>query len=370
MTGGSRRASEFGKCALLGRSPPVCTVHVADRSSWVKRAILGQRPATACIHPTLRWGVPARAAAGHTAGPTPLLIPEQMIAAVALYFALATAALALWLLPAARAQAIGWAHRVLYSGAAARRSIASDGQRRVQRMVQVVGTQSAQTAGWVAQHRRLLLAGGAVLTLAPVLPLALRGFLELDGYDHRLSREVNEQVAALLRGEQLVPPPPVPPEWFTTREVEQARPLIRGASRQWELLDAQFRQRMLVVFKLMREQHGYEMVLLEGYRSPERQAQLAAFGPQVTRAGAFESYHQYGLAADCAFLRDGRIVISEQDPWAAKGYALYGEVARSVGFTWGGGWRSIKDFGHVEMRRDGVLQRRSDSEQPTVPNVH
>lgn len=299
-----------------------------------------------------------------------LTLIAPMITAVVLYFALATAALALWLLPAVRAQAIGWAQRLLFSSAAARRSISTGGQRRAQRMARVMGAQSTQTADWLVRNRRLLLAGGAVLALAPVLPLALRRFLELEGYDHRLSREVNEQVAALLRGEQLVPPPPVPPEWFTTREVEAARPLIRGASRQWELLDAQFRQRLLVIFKLMREQHGYEMVLLEGYRSPERQAQLAALGPQVTRAGAFESYHQYGLAADCAFVRDGRIVISEQDPWAASGYALYGEVARSVGLTWGGGWRSIKDFGHVEMRRDGVLQRRSDAEQPSAPNVH
>ena len=112
------------------------------------------------------------------------------------------------------------------------------------------------------------------------------------------------------------------------------------------------------------------MVLLEGYRSPERQTQLAALGPQVTRAGAFESWHQYGMAADCAFMRDDRIVISEQDPWAASGYAAYGEVARSVGFVWGGGWRSIKDFGHVELRRDGVLQHRSDAEPPVAQHVH
>lgn len=293
-----------------------------------------------------------------------------MIVAVLLYFSLATAVLALLLLPQARAQAIGWAQRLLSGGAAAQRSIAARSQRDAGRMARAVGTQSAQTAGWVVQQRRWILTGGAALIAAPLLPLALRGSLQLDGFDHRVSREVNEQVAALLRGEQLVPPPLVPPELFTTREVEQARPMIRGASRQWELLDADFRQRLLVVFKLMRERHGYEMVLLEGYRSPERQTQLAALGPQITRAAAFESWHQYGLAADCAFMRDGRIVISEQDPWAASGYAAYGEVARSVGFVWGGGWRSIKDFGHVEMRRDGVLQRRSDAEQPAAQHVH
>jgi peptidoglycan LD-endopeptidase CwlK len=296
--------------------------------------------------------------------------PRMIAAIVLLYFALACAALALLLLPQARAQALGWVQRLRLGGASARKTVATRGQRGALAVAQTVGAQSTEAADWVARHRRGIIVGGGLLMAAPMLPLALRGFLELDGFDHRVSREVNPQVAALLQGEQLVAPPPLPPEWFTTREIELARPLIGSASRQWELLDAQFRQRLLVVFKLMREQHGYEMVLLEGYRSPERQVQLAALGPQTTRAGAFESWHQYGLAADCAFVRDGRIVVSEREPWAASGYALYGEIARSVGFTWGGGWRSLKDLGHVELRRDGVLQRRSDAEQPSLPHVH
>jgi hypothetical protein len=44
----------------------------------------------------------------------------------------------------------------------------------------------------------------------------------------------------------------------------------------------------------------------------------------VTNAKAFQSYHQFGLAADCAFLRDGKLVISEKDPWAMRGYQFYG----------------------------------------------
>lgn len=291
-----------------------------------------------------------------------------MILAVVLYFVIATAVFALLLLPGARGQVIGWAQRLLAGGSAARRSVASRSQRSVGVVARAVGAQSSQTAGWLARHWRWIAA--ALLIAAPLLPLALRGFVEIDAFDHRFSREVDPHVAALLQGEQLVPPPALPPEWFTTREVEQARPLIGGASRQWELLDADFRQRLLVVFKLMRERHGYEMVLLEGYRSPQRQAQLASLGPQVTRAGAFESWHQYGLAADCAFVRDGRIVISEQDPWAAKGYALYGEAANSLGLTWGGSWRSIKDFGHAELRRAGVMQGRKGSEEPSAALVH
>ncbi len=296
---------------------------------------------------------------GHTAGSGRLDPLLAMLFVIALYFALATLALALLLLPQARAHAVAWAHRLVSGGAATRRRVSAQGQRGASQAARQVGVAATAGLGWFSARRSWILAMLALLVAGPLLALAFayRGYLSLEGYDHRRSREVNDQVAQLLRGEQLVPPSPVPPELFMTVEIERAIPMIRGASRQWDLLDGEFRQRMLVVFKLMREQHGYEMVLLEGYRSPERQNQLAALGGSVTRAGAGQSYHQYGLAADSAFLRDGRIVISEQDPWVAAAYARYGEVARSVGLTWGGGWQSIRDYGHVELRREGVLGR-------------
>lgn len=215
----------------------------------------------------------------------------------------------------------------------------------------------AHEAVWhLAQFRRRapwVVAALALLLSVPALTLLLRHHHAYDGYDDTASVPVNPQVAALLTGEHLIPPAALPPELFLSREVEQAHPLAATASREWLLLDEEFRQRLLRVFKTMRERHGYEMVLIEGYRSPQRQAQLAALGGSVTRAGPGQSWHQFGLAADCAFLRNGRIVIAETDPWAAEGYARYGEVARSLGLTWGGGWRSIKDFGHIEMRRNG-----------------
>jgi peptidoglycan L-alanyl-D-glutamate endopeptidase CwlK len=219
---------------------------------------------------------------------------------------------------------------------------------------------------WTACPRGAV--AGAVVLIAgvPLAAAVMRTWLPVSSYDHRFSRAVDQQVAELLRGEGLVAPQPLPPELFTTREVEQARPLTASASRQWELLDEGFRQQLLMVFKRMREQHGYEMVLLEGYRSPERQAKLAALGPSVTLAGPFDSLHQHGLAADCAFIRQGRIVISETDAWAMRGYEKYGEVARSLGLSWGGDWRSLKDYGHVELR---IAMRSESSHNRATPSV-
>jgi peptidoglycan L-alanyl-D-glutamate endopeptidase CwlK len=210
-------------------------------------------------------------------------------------------------------------------------------------------------AGILYRHWPVCAAGAALICVPPLAALLLADRPVLSGFEPS-TRAVNTQVADLLQGEQLVPPPPLPPAVFTTAEAAQARPLLATASRDWAMLDADYTQRLLTVFRIMKERYGYDMAILEGYRSAARQDALAALGPGVTNARAYQSWHQYGLAADCAFVRDGRLVISERDPWALRGYQLYGQVAESVGLTWGGRWKMM-DFGHTELRRPGVMPR-------------
>ncbi len=201
--------------------------------------------------------------------------------------------------------------------------------------------------------RRKWLTAGVVVLIAgpPLIAFGLRRRHVLEFAED--TRDVNQQIALLLNGEQLVPPAPLPPDVFVTAEVAVVRPNLMAANRDWSLLDADFRQRLLVAYRIMAT-HGYQMALLEGYRSPDRQNQLAGQdGAVVTNAAAYQSYHQYGLAADSAFYRDGKLVISEQDPWAMRGYALFGDVAKQLGLTWGGNWR-MRDYGHVEWRRASV----------------
>lgn len=209
--------------------------------------------------------------------------------------------------------------------------------------------------GFLRQHYMLCLGGAALVIVPPLLAVLLAERSTLSGYETS-TREVNSQVADLLQGEQLVPPPALPPLVFASAEVALERPMLVSASRDWALMHPSYAQRLLTAFKTMKEKYGYDMAILEGYRSPERQNTLAALGPAVTNAAAFQSWHQYGLAADCAFLRDGKLVISEKDPWAMRGYQLYGEVAESLGLTWGGRWKMM-DFGHTELRMAGVMKR-------------
>jgi len=272
-----------------------------------------------------------------------------------LYFCLACTLIWLVLFPAARASAlqllVALQRRLLWRAGA----------------WQHAGT-AAVGAGWSGTRLRLrgwrgllrrywaFCAIGVPLILIPtLLAMLMRKPDMLPGYEP-VDTVVDAQVAALLKGEQLVPPAALPPLAFSTREVELVRPMLVNASRNWGLLHPDFSQRLLLIFKIMKEKHGYEMALLEGYRSPARQDALAQMGSAVTNARAFQSWHQYGLAADCAFWRDGKLVISEKDPWAMRGYQLYGEAAESVGLTWGGRW-TMMDFGHSELRLRGVMRR-------------
>ncbi len=283
----------------------------------------------------------------------------MVFVALAFYFVAMVAAAAVLLLPAVRQRCFAAARSQWQRLSAGASSAGSRSAGSLRGSMGSATSTMAAAKDFLVRRRALVLAAAGVLSTPPMLALALRHrqVFQFEDEDDDGVREPDEQIAALLKGERLIPPPPLPPEVFTTREVELIRPAIRDASRDWSLLDAEFRQRLLLVYKIMRDEHGYEMALLEGYRTPERQAKLAAMGSNVTQAGAYHSYHQYGLAADSAFYREGKLVISEKDPWAMRGYELYGRAAESAGLVWGGRWKMM-DLGHVELRRPGVLGKK------------
>lgn len=158
-----------------------------------------------------------------------------------------------------------------------------------------------------------------------------------------LDLERQAHIQAALNPERLVPPPALPPSLFVGSE----RPALETADRDWSKLNPRFTQPVLLVLARL-QARGYPFALLEGYRSPERQEKLADLGSHVTNARAFQSKHQFGLAVDLAPLRDGRLLISERDPWAMQAYTALGEEAERAGLTWGGRWW-FKDYGHVEV---------------------
>lgn len=202
--------------------------------------------------------------------------------------------------------------------------------------------------GALRRHWLILVVAVALLLIPPTVIFVTRQTVVLEDFRGDDLADSSSMVAQLLRGERLTPPPPPPPEVFTTAEVRRLRPEIVTADRKWDQIDPDLQQRVLAIYEVMRRQYGYEMVLIEGYRSPQRQAELMA-GGKATRAGAWQSCHQYGLGVDSAPIRDGKLQWDMEDPWTRRAYFLYGELAEQAGLDWGGNWRSIKDYVHVEM---------------------
>lgn len=66
-------------------------------------------------------------------------------------------------------------------------------------------------------------------------------------------------------------------------------------------------------------------------------------GPKVTNAKPGSSFHQYGLAIDFCLEINGKLVWKVDTNWMTVV-----DCFKKYDFTWGGDWKSFKDYPHVE----------------------
>ncbi|SDO49144.1 M15 family metallopeptidase [Alkalicoccus daliensis] len=101
-----------------------------------------------------------------------------------------------------------------------------------------------------------------------------------------------------------------------------------------------------------------DVVITEGYRSHERQDDLYAQGRTsggdiVTHAAGGESYHNYGLALDYALqAEDGSLIWDVDTDFNGSGtpdWLEVAEIAKDLGFEWGGDWTNFLDYPHIQM---------------------
>lgn len=117
-------------------------------------------------------------------------------------------------------------------------------------------------------------------------------------------------------------------------------------------LDPEFAAKLVKLESTLARQ-GIKVMMTSGYRSPEEQDRLYAIGrtspgKKVTNARGGYSWHNFRLAADYAFVIDGKV--TWEGPWET-----FGRVARSLGLEWGGDWRSFPDRPHVQMTKGRTL---------------
>jgi peptidoglycan L-alanyl-D-glutamate endopeptidase CwlK len=74
-------------------------------------------------------------------------------------------------------------------------------------------------------------------------------------------------------------------------------------------------------------------------------------GQKVTNAKGGESYHNYGLAIDFVIINNGQAVWSRGEDFDGDKIPDWMEVVKifkKYGWKWGGDFKSIKDYPHVE----------------------
>lgn len=82
---------------------------------------------------------------------------------------------------------------------------------------------------------------------------------------------------------------------------------------------------------------------------------IASVGPQhgghVTNAIPGYSWHQWGEAVDCYWLREGKAEWDIDLDGPDNGYRVYAEIATQAGLVAGGYWQSLKDWPHLQLRK-------------------
>lgn len=103
---------------------------------------------------------------------------------------------------------------------------------------------------------------------------------------------------------------------------------------------------------------GIDIIITDGYRSIEEQDKLYKQGRQnseqvVTNAEGGQSYHNYGLAVDYALLNENGDPIWDIHYDGNKNgepdWFEVADIAKELGFTWGGDWSRFVDYPHLQM---------------------
>lgn len=92
----------------------------------------------------------------------------------------------------------------------------------------------------------------------------------------------------------------------------------------------------------MATEEGYRVTVSQGLRTFAEQDKLFKKRPRVTKARGGQSYHNYGVAVDLAFIVGGKI------SWDERLYRNIGRWASRVGLEWGGHWKFV-DYPHVQL---------------------
>ncbi|MFF2483062.1 M15 family metallopeptidase [Paenibacillus sp. NPDC058071] len=120
---------------------------------------------------------------------------------------------------------------------------------------------------------------------------------------------------------------------------------------------------------------GIRILITDGFRSHEEQNALyeqgrSAAGSIVTHAKGGDSFHNYGLAIDFAIkTKSGKVLWDLEYDGNGNGKSDWMEVveiAKKLGFAWGGDWEGFRDYPHFQMDFGYTIRELKRGKMPPV----
>lgn len=119
------------------------------------------------------------------------------------------------------------------------------------------------------------------------------------------------------------------------------------------------------------------ILITDDYRSVEEQDKLydkgrKTSGKIVTHLKGGESYHNFGFAVDFALqLENGNVIWDTEYDGNRNGKSDWfevAEIAKALGFQWGGDWSSFKDYPHLQMDFGLTINELQKGIRPKYPS--
>lgn len=123
---------------------------------------------------------------------------------------------------------------------------------------------------------------------------------------------------------------------------------------------------------------GIVIVITDGFRSAEDQNRLyekgrTTDGNIVTNAKGGESYHNFGLAIDFALKTPAENVVWDMQYDGNKNgksdWTEVVEMAKALGFEWGGDWPKFKDYPHLQIDFDLTVADLQNGKRPAESSL-
>lgn len=124
-------------------------------------------------------------------------------------------------------------------------------------------------------------------------------------------------------------------DFHSDRRINTLHPLVRAKAKEF-IIRAE-------------KELGIKLRVTSALRTWAEQDELYAKGRTtsgkiVTNAKGGQSLHNYGLAIDVVEIRNGSAI------WNNSRWNEIAALGKSLGFSWGGDWRSFKDKPHFEIK--------------------